>query len=229
MVLNNHMKKHQAMGGGWLGLGYPRSANSWMRYIVKACRKEEEVSVHFTDDHHDFYIKRHWVNTCPYYNSAPRGIVLLLRNYKEVIIRHNKMETDDPDFRFYQSLERMPNSLADPAVSYIHPIHLYDNWDCGPKHIVYYEDLMEKPRETIQDLGSVMGFDTEEFLANYDYHKNRSVQAYDREEGAWTRGGTKEYAYKDDITSEQKKEWDSHLRENFPYLFETFLKRYADE
>jgi len=230
MAVSGYITHHNEVGGGWVGVGYPRSANSWVRYIVKSCRGEAEVPVHFMKDENDYYIKRHWMQRYPYYNNMSRGFILLLRNYKEVIVRHNKQDkTDDPDFLFYQSLVRMPDEQSNPAVSYIHPIFLYDNWSGGPKHIVYYEDLMEKPHEIIEELGEVMNFETKEFLENYDYHKNHSIQAYDKEEGSWTKGGEIKDAYKDDLTDEQRKAWDAHLRENFPYLFAAFLKRYADE
>ena len=120
----------------WYGIGYPRSANSWVRYIVRTCSGDPEIGVHSIDGYDQKYVKRHWLEPDL---ANGKNMLLLVRNYKEVVIRHNSDQSKNKDFNFYESLERMPSNFTQPAVSYIHPIHVYDNW-ANKKHIVYYED-----------------------------------------------------------------------------------------
>jgi len=208
----------------WYGIGYPRSANSWVRYIVRTCSGDPEIGVHSIDGYDQRYVKRHWLEPDL---ANGKNMLLLVRNYKEVVIRHNSDQSKNKDFNFYESLERMPSNFTQPAVSYIHPIHVYDNW-ANKKHIVYYEDLVEKPFETIQKMGEVMGFQTEGFLDNYYFHKDRSVNAYSTQEpsGSWTKGGQIKTLYEKQISEKQKEAWDQCLKFEFPVLFEKYLKRY---
>ena len=209
----------------WYGIGYPRSANSWVRYIIRDCLGNPEIGVHSIDHHDQFYVKRHHLDASL---ARGRSMLLLVRNYKEVIIRHNLDQTEDQDYNFYNSLEKMPVNWTQPAVSYIHPIYVYDNWG-QDKHIVYYEDLMSKPAETIQDMAERMGFCANNFLENYQYHRDRSVSAYNTQEpsGSWTKAGSV-FSYNKQITHTQKEAWDNHLETKFPKLFDRYLKRYAE-
>ena len=89
----------------WYGVGYPRSANSWVRYIIRTCLGDPEINVHSVDDvvKGEVYIKRHHLDLC----GVGRNLLLLVRNYKEVIIRHNLKITEDKDYNFYNSMERI--------------------------------------------------------------------------------------------------------------------------
>ena len=221
----------------WYGLGYPRSANSWVRFIVRTCLNKPEINVHSVDDvvERDVYVKRHNLDLC----SAGRNLLLLVRNYKEVIIRHNLEITEDKDYNFYNSMEKMPDDWTQPAVSYIHPIYVYDNYReimsnfCNAenlrKHLVYYEDLVDNPIPTIQNMAKEMGFCADDFLQNYEYHRDRSVNAYNTQDegGSWTKAGDV-FPYREKITEDQKRAWDQHLKTNFPILFDRYLKRYEE-
>lgn len=95
-------------------------------------------------------------------------LVLIIRDYREAIPRHQP-------------------KLDDKAIElYISPLISYDNFN-GNKLVLYYEDLITDPKNTLKELLIFLGEYNEEvlekFISDYDTHKNNSLKVYDKFQG----------------------------------------------
>lgn len=206
----------------WYLMAYPRSGVSWLRYIARIIGGLPAIDAHTIDDDNERFQKVHWLFEEEKDHS--RGLVVIVRNYKEAIIRHNKDHEDcDQDFKFYKSLSL---EASYPNISYLHPIHTYDNWP-NDKFLIYYEDLVEKPEDTIRFIGNMMDLDVESFLVSYERHKRQSIELYSTLGNRSETGGEKVVHHSQHLDLYKQLEWDFHLAWNYPELYDTYLTRYS--
>jgi hypothetical protein len=189
-------------------LSYPRSGNSWMRYCLEALSQRPThgdtskrgpakirtlmiqdpaytikhllcpigmlVPLNIDVEQPVIAHKRHGLHQADYGNG--RQLVVIVRDYKEAVLRnrcyasHTKW-TLRPDWRdaFTRELSR-----------YLQPLVAYAQWS-GPKHLVYYEDLLTEPAPTLSALLDFLGISTDgitAFVADIDQHRERSVRLY---------------------------------------------------
>jgi hypothetical protein len=95
-------------------------------------------------------------------------LVLVVRDYKEAIPRHQ------------------PRLGGSSMKDYLKPLNSYDEFS-GDKMVVYYEDLITNPKDTLKDLLTFLGeYDEtklERFIVDYDRHKKDSLSIYDKFQG----------------------------------------------
>jgi hypothetical protein len=74
----------------------------------------------------------------------------------------------------------MPNSGIKPS-TFINNIKSFEKYK-GEKILIYYEDLIEYPKESINKIYNFLQFNDEnrlnDFFNNYDYHKQKSIELY---------------------------------------------------
>jgi len=166
---------------------------------------------------------------CPsvdYYNidQSKNKLVVLLRNYKECIVR-NLYITE-------KELVKEITSDQKHFSLYISNLNLYHNWkDENTKLLIYYEDLIQKPRQTIEKLLAFLEEPLdglEDFFDNYDYWKNKAISSYKRQYGHnISSGGQKEIHHSKDFSIQSLHKIDQHIQETYPELWENYLSRYA--
>jgi len=209
----------------WYVLGYPRSGNSWVRYILRACAGLPPCHAHAQSD--DFS-KIHWWD---HDKCDDRGLILVVRNYKEAIIRHNLINhesTPGPNqwswkFIFHQSWA--PYKTIEPVVSYMHPLLVFlEQWKNRPKKVVYYEDLIQFPEISIRNLCNSISLPYQDFLDNYEQHRETCMKDYGESK---TDGKTVIY-YRDLVPVETRYEWDEWLKQYKKRVFMEFLERYYE-
>lgn len=205
-------------------VSYPRSGNTWIRYCLEnltgnrtvgygnATEFEPSILKH-TRDLPPWLIKKHETEGI----NKEDKIILVIRNYKEVLIRQlgknfNLLERGKDTGRF----------------KYFGLIDFYDKHK-GAKHLVYYEDIISYPKETIKKILSFLEFninkkDLDNFFDNLEKHKQYSLNLYSDSK---TQGN--DLIYHSSILSlEEKKEWDRYIEKNFENIFTKYLIKYKE-
>ena len=218
-------------------LSYPRSGNTWTRYCIEYITKRPTGWKDFL-----FPIQQDntWIN-CPLNNNFPMEVdynappvikvheiteitqgsdylVLILRNYKEAIARHI-----GNDFR------QMLNMLKDPDNMYIKALQIYHEWPETRKMLIYYEDLMMFPEQTLLSLSNF--FQTEHnyvptFMHNFNEHKKNVIKLYERDAGESVTRGEYIKFHSLKLTHQQCIELDSICEKTNPLLYQHYLLRY---
>jgi len=227
-------------------LSYPRSGNSWVRYIVEVIsgRKTLGCETNPSDTpiapsvEHDIGVdmtkpaiarKFHllWITDHKAHNNERNNLLLIIRNYKECVVRQNS-GNETLLFRIFQRQTNGCDGIFPPP-DYINPIKSYELWR-GDKDIVYYEDLMDNPKKEIEKIVELFGLDEnkiDDFMENYEYHRNNSIGGYSAVRGQSVSDGKAKFHFKFGEDAERK--WDTHLWRYHRDICETYLKRYKLE
>lgn len=224
-------------------LSYPRSGNTWLRYCIEFLTKKPtigytssnasefdkkslgyfntEMGVDLKSD--PILIKRHMVgytNGDPAEWSENDNLILIVRNYKEVLIRHNNGNSNINTLKKGCSSHIISNN-------YIQLIEYYNNFN-GNKKIFYYEDILKNLEITLKEMLDFLNVSDEyleKFIENIDYHKQKSINIYGNSR---TKGkSTKSHSNK--LTKEEKLSWDGWLKSNHKGLSEKYLSRYYEK
>jgi len=227
-------------------LSYPRSGNSWVRYIVEvisgrktlgcvknpsdkpiAVNVEHDIGVDMTKPAIARKFHRIWITDHKAYNNKNNNLLLIVRNYKECVVRQNRGD-ETALFRSFQ-LQTDGCDGTFPPPDYINLFKSYEQWK-GNKDIVYYEDLMDNPRKEIEKIVKLFELDDgkiDDFMENYEHHKNNSTGGYSSYSGTTISEGKDKFHFKFGEDAERK--WDTHLWRYHYDICETYLKRYKLE
>lgn len=210
-------------------VSYSRSGTNWVSYILEMV-SHSKVPDGFTKKTNDqnFFIDRA-------HNGSLRihrynKVILLLRNYKECIVRHHGMKT-------IRNASSTSNFLANkkmsqPAIWYVNNLISYDHFK-KEKLVIYYEDLMSNPEETINLLKTFLKLDEmvcEGFLRNIEGHFNNSLTKYvNKGHQSYTKSYNIAVGFHENqLTKEEKKEFDDYFLEKCgDEIFSRYLRRYV--
>ena len=229
-----HLAKKRILGDTANGFGrlqcpllvsYPRSGTNWIRYIVEYISECPTPGQKRLISGTNYYIDRahRAYPTMRFYFK----VVLLIRDYRECILRHHEdIWRDYPDVAALLTDE----GLKQPASWYIKNIEAFDAFE-GAKLLIYYEDLLGKPEETITELSAFLGLEqrkTRSFLEDIDVHFHNSVKAYTRGRHSSQTSSTKDIGFhaKTKLTTSLIKEFDEFYFSRFPDLAYNYLYRY---
>jgi len=190
--------------------GYPRSGNTWIQYCIS------EVTGHKCP-------KAHWYD-CSTKNSD--YWVFPIRNYKECITRHAKHGNVADDNIIDVILQQTEGNFCGngPKTDYMDILSCYDRHE-GLKSIVYYEDIITEPKNTLGKLFMEIGVDGTEFINDLDNHINKSISQYVG--GSATNG--KDILYHSlAFVKEERDKLDKSVCNRFPILFNKYLLRYKE-
>jgi hypothetical protein len=156
-----------------------------------------------------------------------KKVILVIRNYKECILRHHKKAWPK-----YSNIVSMltDEELRQPASWYIKNIDAFDKFE-EEKLLIYYEDLLENPLETILDLSVFIGLDKERsqlLLDDMDAQYQNSVAAYTRGGHRSETSATKDLNFhaRTKLTKEEVREFDDFYFTNHHRLANKYLRRY---
>ncbi len=218
-------------------LSYPRSGNSWVRYIIESITGgvtigddnfvcdtsiRKDIKGFRIEDNHVAAIKRHRMKLA---DDPSFGLVLILRDYHECMVRYAEHKN-----RYNKELAH--SVVVDPA-SYMDLLFDFDNWDEDRRHLIYYEDLVENPELEIFRLLIFMRLvpdrlqQMDEFFTNIQNHHEKSVNSYSKTTSKSQTGGRVIDCHKFKLTPEERLEWDKQLRATFPEIYFKYLTRYA--
>lgn len=210
-------------------LSYPRSGNTWVRYCVEYLTKQPTIGYtiarsapwdmkclgSFVDlgvdlDAENILFKRHALE---YLHEDVNKLVLIIRNYKECIIKHRSQAGKPINIHL----------LA--QANYMGLIQYYDMF-VGDKILIYYEDLITDIKPILDQLLTLLEYDDihlKSFMENLEKHKKQSLNLY----GGSTTMGKKLLFHSYRLGEELTKLWDEYLLEHHEKLFVKYLQRYV--
>ena len=107
---------------------------------------------------------------------------------------------------------------------------VYDQYK-GKKHLIFYEDLITKPKETLFNLLIKLNENTgklKNFMNNYEYHKNNAINIYSSHiSPSMTRGEKKSFHY-NQLNNMQKKYFEDLINTRYLDLKNKYLTKYND-
>lgn len=208
-------------------ISYPRSGNTWVRFILEKISGLPTAGIQGPESlsidqpiHKRPHFKKHLenVNGDPIIYKAhyPRHIysfdgklILIARDPKECIVRHTSaLNTRDLD-------------------EYMELIKLYDQWS-GNKLLIYYEDLLQNPSETILSIVSFMDLNQESyrnFMSKYDYFFDLSVKGYVYKNIKSETGGKKIKFHQKKLTKQQIDIFNLYIEDKYQDL-KNYINRY---
>jgi hypothetical protein len=250
------------MNKNWLW-HYPRSGSTWYRYCIEALTDRptngyltgrdgsssfnitnKELMSHKSEDVILYRRGGHQEIEYQHYDIENDRLILLLRNYKECIPRHlgywgeQKKITAKDLPRFIQETDGSRMEDGDPfGLDYMANVIFYDEWK-GEKSVFYYEDFMTDPNSVLKETLSFLKEDVSEekfneFIENYEKHKEDSLQLYRKEiHFTMTAGKPLENALKyhsQFIPPQIRVEWDNYLISKFEDIYIKYLDRYKEK
>lgn len=217
----------QYKGPKTLLLSYPRSGNTWMRYCL-------EYNTQRPTFHRQNYDPRNqplgWLagfevdctkppiektHVLKVHDKNVDQLILLVRNPKEAIKRASKIHDLTEHFIKKEAL-------------YFENIAIYDSWHPEKRLLIYYEDFITNPAETLQ---KVLAFLNEppirlaEFLDNYEFHQKKAMEIY-RE----SHTKAKDLLYHSrQVKPEVRKQADILMEQFYPLQWNIYLKHRFSE
>jgi len=208
-------------------VSYSRSGTNWIRYFVEATTGKPTPGQSRLVEGGDYYIDR--AHAGFYRIDKYEKLVLILRNYKECIIRHHGIESIRNNYKSVKDFLK-DDSVSQPANWYTKNIEAFDNFE-KDKLLIYYEDLLTDPATNFQKLGEFLGIDSHEtssFITNIAEHKNKSIKAYTKGVHiSETQGdATKIDFHSRKLSQSEVEEIDTFFKSHNRELFDNYLKRY---
>jgi hypothetical protein len=162
-------------------------------------------------------------------------LILLIRNYRECMLRNYKDPKVVKNQILYQALFNPLAQQKDWVLNlrmnhYFHNLRVYDMWNPEKRLIIYYEDLLQNPKETFLRLANFIGENQKEdtiqaFVDNIEDHMENSLGIYERVYRSHTRGKSfLHHTY--GIGIKKSLEIDRLVMRCFPYFTRKYLKRY---
>ena len=223
---------------------FPRSGNHWLRYCLQ-CLTGRQTYEHFPRE--NFAQLHRWVAFInalgipvdtqkeiiwkvhfPYYfgftggyNLCKDRLIFILRDYKECLIRHHGHSVFEGEF------------LAKYEVFlYFQNLQFFHNWPQDKKIIVYYEDLVTNPQQTLKRILNFLEEDDAllgDFMSSYERHRAYSLLYYDKVIGKPVTLGKSIQHHAIGLSKEKKVEIDRMIAEAYPCLWANYLQdRYAE-
>jgi len=226
-------------------LSYPRSGNTWLRYCVEFLSKKPTIGytsanasnfdknalgafnssmgVDLKSD--PILIKRHMVGFgygkdthIPDWTTSDK-LLLIIRDYKEVLIRHNKGKKD---------INTLKKSCESHIISknYTQLIQYYETFP-GEKLLIYYEDIITNLDNTLKQICNFINIDDthlNDFIKNVSNHKKNSLSIYGQ---SHTKGkNIKSHSHK--LNKGEKIKWDTFIKIKLGEISDKYLERYYE-
>lgn len=212
-------------------LSYPRSGNTWFRCCIEVLTEMWTlpntsnfgiIRNTFKEKSGIILNKRHILKNED--KNPNNKLILLLRNYKEVIIRHCSINKINQCIHLTFHAENF-------KFNYIQNISDFDKWQ-GEKLLIYYEDFILNPEKELKRSLDFLGQDEsklENFVSNFEFYKNKGITVYTNgnKNKSITEGNTTIYHSKK-INKEERIQWDTVVKNRVPNLYDKYLIKYSE-
>lgn len=217
---------------------FPRSGNTWMRYYLEYLTKRPSGKANLINkravghngalsfvfdlkvDFDKPYILK--IHSGKGLNELNGYLILLIRNYKEVVVRHSKGK----------ELQVHEETFASSLQGYVDLIHLFESWPEDKRFLVYYEDLIENPHDVFYKLTAFMEEGEERigpFMENLEKHRQNAIDFYNQVAAGSQSEGKSALFHSEVLTKEQKEAMDTFIIANAsPSFQERYLQRYLN-
>jgi hypothetical protein len=212
-------------------LTYPRSGNTWVRYCVEYISGRPSVYPESKGDNpigsrmdigvdlsaDPILYKSHNVQSV-----SDKRLILVVRDYKEAIPRHQKEQKKRGlmDFFYWQTQGR-----HNPEVDYVKILQQFDGKQ-GDKLLVYYEDIIAKPKESLSSIFEFLDIHhlAVEFFDKYEEHQQAGIKAYHTK--SQTQGKKENLKYHQSrIKKQHLAAMTAHMKK-YPVIYSRYLERY---
>lgn len=222
-------------------LSYPRSGNTWTRYWLEYLTERptfHRFNLKDSRNHPIAWSAGFEINPMlPPIEKVHRQmeikkangdwmhdkLILIVRNPKEALSRHGDKEIT---LAVLQGDGSKGNS--DPRI-YFDNIAVYDAWNSEKRLLIFYEDLIGKPIQTIVRILVFLESPLDKidlFIKDYKWHQKNAIKIYKESE---SKGNDLLYHSKL-IDPVHRKQIDVWLAQLYPYIWQTYLgHRYAEE
>ena len=150
-------------------------------------------------------------------------LILIVRNPKEVFSRHGGLEIT---LDVLQGEGSTGNS--DPRI-YFNNIRVYNSWNPEKRLLIYYEDLVSKPIQTIINIVQFLNEPLDKidlFMRDYSQHKKKAIKIYKESE---SKGNDLLYHSKL-IAPDHRLQIDLWIEQLYPNIWNNYLKdRYSED
>lgn len=220
-------------------LSFPRSGNTWLRYCLEYLT--QRPSLYYWNHNGinqplgllanfsiDIAKKPFWkvhvedeMHFLGGINRSTDIVILIIRNPKEAIYRQQSMFDNFDIF------------AEDPLRYYFKHLKTYDMWIPEQRCLVYYEDLISKPRETLFHVLTFLherSDKLDDFMREYTQHKTNALNLYKMYESDSATEGNALLFHSQKMTTEDRKLFDMKVKKAYPDLWARYLEeRYAEE
>ncbi|MCP5492326.1 MAG: sulfotransferase domain-containing protein [Chlamydiales bacterium] len=118
------------------------------------------------------FYRTHYVDLLESVCKEDNKLFIIIRDYRETTLRYLKQNKNK------EILYHNYDYLVD---DYIRMLAYFEAWPEENRHYFYYEDLIEKPKETLKSLVEFLGesdADLESFMKHHDDYKNKVADSY---------------------------------------------------
>lgn len=209
-------------------MSYSRSGTNWVRYMIEFLSDRPTPGHTRLVDGGNYVIDRAHKGFSVINRYSK--VVLLIRNYKECLVRHSldrwKKSSSTKEFLEDRKQEQPPDW-------YIKNIQAFDSFKFD-KLLVYYEDLVSDPENQASRIAEFLDIQNDnlsDFQNNIDYHRKRSVSYYGENQRSLTGGDTAKLNHHSarNLTIEQSREFDVYYLTNFSGIYQKYLLRYKSK
>lgn len=246
---NLESTKPGELKNGCILLSSPKSGNTWTRYFIQYLTEydarlvaeegvlERVLNPPFEMDPSSkkyFLIKSHEImHDYSMMKSVIAGenlrLILLVRNYKELIGRYSTHLGGGFDPGICESLIRL---IENDSWHYFNNLKCYDSWEEDKKLLVYYEDLMEHPDVEIARIAHfLIGEESPRFPAfwkEYEYHRQKSLATYNHFAESRSQG-LDLFFHRRNLPKEYSTKIEEVVFSKYPMINQKYLYRYADQ
>jgi hypothetical protein len=231
-------------------LSFPRSGNTWVRYCLEFLTQRPTIPRRRTHLHlHDFQHGHPLAWNTTFKIDEDKVLIEKIHRPDETTIDHrdNKKISLNRDTDMLLFILRNPKesiTCAEYATFtefldagwkgycehrvYFENLMFFDAWPADRRHLIYYEDLIAKPRET---LAAILEFlqepDTrlDQFMHDYQHHKETCLAIYPK---PISRGNDPLFHSKK-LSIAFRKKVDAWIAYAYPELWEKYLWRYTEQ
>lgn len=157
-------------------VSFPRSGTNWLRYFVETLTGLPTPGEERLFGGNEYCMDRCHAGFATM--SRYDKVILVLRDYKECLIRHHGLES----IRSHRSIGDylVSKDYAEPPGWYWRNLATFDIHH-GQKLLLYYEDLVREPESSLRNLANFLQLDQtalDEFLKNLEHHRKASIREY---------------------------------------------------
>ena len=211
---------------------YSRSGTNWLRYVIELLSGRPTPGHERLHGGDDFVVDR--AHQGYRVASEYQRIILVVRNYKESLVRHSIDEwtaNKDGSHRMDVVGFLEDKSGRQPPEWFIENIRAFDAFT-GDKLLLYYEDLMTEPESELRKLIEFLDLPRDgvgDLFANLDEHRQRSVDLYRQNQASYTEGDANKLSQHSDalLSDDEKRAFDDYYADRYPELFRRYLSRFA--
>lgn len=175
-------------------VSFPRSGSHWLKTILQviegypiyplcgtySLENPHNLSLDLSKRRLYIMHEPHWIDGVSSINNC---LLVIVRDYKECFVRQAKSYEEPVDIETVADLGFNQQTYSD---LYLDILRLYDSWDVENRYLIYYEDLIQFPHQTLTKLFQFIGGEQERvdsFIENLEYYKRISIEHYNIIEG----------------------------------------------